>query len=128
MPLTRLDRLLIDLEYLYAVRVLAWSHDDANRPADVGIFLDVPIVAHAQEITHIDGAGALTAWNSIISAKRLVVAGSIAFDLSKVCMVNVSEDHSAGSIIFRLGDHRGATIPLDKISAGSILNAISAAR
>ena len=128
MALTRIDRLLIDLEYLYALRVMTWSDDGPNRPATIGIFLDVPLVAHTQEMTHIDGPSAMTAWNTIIPARRLVVAGSLAFDLSKVCMVNVSEDHMAGSIVFRLGDQRGATIPLDKMSAGSILNAISASR
>jgi len=128
MALTPIDRLLIDLEYVYAVRVLSWLDQDAKRPACIGIFQDVPIVGHAQETAHIDGPGAMTAWNTMISARRLVVAGNLAFDLSKVCMVNVSEDRTAGLIIFRLGDHRGATIPLDNMSASTIVNAISAAR
>lgn len=120
MALTRFDRILIDLDYVYAMMVPSWLDANYRNPAEVLIFSDIPHLAPGQEAAAITGTGAVAAWNRIVSDKQLTIAGSIAFDLSKVCAVRISEDHLVGSIIFRFNDLRSATLALDTMSADII--------
>ncbi len=117
MALTRFDRILIDLDYVYAMMVPSWLDENFKNPAEVLIFSDMPHLPPGQEAAAITGTGAVAAWHRILSDKQLTVAGSVAFDLSKVCVVRISEDHLMGSIIFRFNDLRSATLALDTMSA-----------
>ncbi|HEX4054564.1 MAG TPA: hypothetical protein VHX86_09895 [Tepidisphaeraceae bacterium] len=120
MALTRFDRILIDLDYVYAMTVSEWLGEDYRNPAELSIFSDIPHLAPGQEVASITGTGAVAAWNRIISDKQLTIAGSVAFDLSKVCGVRISEDHLVGTMVFRFNDQRGATLALDALAADTI--------